>query len=381
MKILLHAWEYPPRGSGIGHYIGHMSAALRAAGHFTVIVTSRGDGLPAEENLENGVVYRAYDVSEIGTARISGLVLNFARRHAVDWIEGVDHLGESAGLLALRDRPPMMINCRYNDVASALRYAQAFYPWQKLMIALACFRDRARLARERFSIEHADILAAPASRMFVELEREGLSLPARRRVLPKPINLLTAWENSEAPDPVLLQVGRVDIGKGIQYLPDLLREVVREYPGARLEMAGSDSYARGIGSVKDWLIRRFGDLAGHVRFLGQIGPLELDEAYRRAWVVVVPSRWDTSPTCLFEAMIRRKAIVASPHGGMPEILEETGCPVLDPSTPAFREAVLGSIGDRNAREQAGQAGEIRVARCYSPGPVAREYLAFLESCA
>jgi glycosyltransferase involved in cell wall biosynthesis len=377
VKILFHCWEYPPRGSGIGKYIGEISAGLRNAGHETIIVTSAGDGLPDEEQLNRGRVYRLYDCNEIGDPALAERVLAIANKHDVDLIESVDHLGEAAELLKLRPRPPILINCRYNDVVRRARYAQAWYKWQKRIIDLACLRDWRRLGREKFCIENADLLAAPSAWMLDALRAQGIKLSSHTAVLPKPLSPMPEWKNNESRQPTLLLVGRIDVGKGIPYLGDVLANVAGRFPDVCLEIAGDDSYARFLGSMRSWTERHLGGQSSRVRFLGQLGPKELDDAYRRAWVVIVPSRWDTSPTALLEAMVRGKAVVASPFGGMPEYLSGTDCVIANPETSSFPEAVTMFLADERKRRDAGRSALLRAESEYSPAACVLRYLEFV----
>ena len=378
MKILHFCWEYPPRGSGVGKYIGEISAGLRKLGHQTIIATSRGDGLPEEEALAGGRIYRMYDYGDIGKASVTDRVLAMAREHAVDLIEAVDHLGEAADLLRRPARPPVLINCRYNDVVLRARYAQAWYGWQRRAIDLACWRDFRRLGRERYSIEHADLLAAPSGWMLEALRAQGVRLPARTAVLPKPLDSIPGWTNAEAAAPTLLLVGRIDVGKGVPYLRDLLERVSRRHPGVVLEFAGEDGYARFLGSMRAWTERQLGEQRGRVRFLGRLGPQELDQAYRRAWVVLVPSRWDTSPTALLEAMVRAKPVVASPFGGMAEYMGGGGEWIADPGRPAFADAVARLLGDAELRQAVGRQLQNRAAQEYDPAGAAQKYVDFVR---
>jgi glycosyltransferase involved in cell wall biosynthesis len=379
VNILFHCWEYPPRGSGIGRYIFHMSKAFRETGHFTVVVTSHGDEGPSEEQVENGIIYYAYSIKDIGKPHIAELILQKAREHHVEWIEGAEHLGESALLLNRRPRPPVVIKAHYNDVLKCARYAQAHYPWQKLLIDLACWRDRERLKRERDSLENAEVLTAASARVLQEIEVEGLRLPVRRYVVPNPITLLPEWINQEALEPTILLIGRIDIGKGIEYLPRLLDALVPQFKNLLLEIVGGDSYARFIGSTKRWLLRKLGERSRYVNFLGTISPAALDEAYRRAWVVIVPSRWDTFPTVVLEAMVRSKAIVASPHGGMPEMLSETDCVVADPEKPQFSQAVAALLADPGQRKRAGASALKKALHTYNSRKIVSDYVAILNS--
>ena len=381
MNILFHCWEYPPRGSGIGRYVYHMARALRESGHFTVVVTSYGNEGPTEEVIENGIIYRLYPIEDIGKKKITELVLRKAQEHYINWIEGTEHLGETALLLEHRMRPPVLIKTHYNDVLKRARYAQAYYPWQKILIDLACWRDRERLRRELNSIEKADILISPTNRILQETEQQGLRLPVRRFVVPNPITPPIAWVNREDLDPTVTLIGRIDIGKGIEYLPEILDKLTPRFPNLRLEIAGGDSYARFLGSTRRWLLRKLGGRSKYVRFLGAVGHEELDEIYRRTWVVIVPSRWDTFPTVVLEAMIRGKAIVASPHGGMPEMLSGTECVVADPATSHFPEAIAGFLADPEKRRRAGETALDKARYDYDPKKIASDYIAILNRAA
>lgn len=234
------------------------------------------------------------------------------------------------------------------------------------------------MRRERYSIEHADLLAAPSGWMLEALRAQGVRLPARTAVLPKPLDSIPDWTNAEAAAPTLLLVGRIDVGKGIPYLRALLERVSRQHPGVVLEFAGEDGYARFLGSMRAWTERQLGDQRGRVRFLGRLGPQELDQAYRRAWVVLVPSRWDTSPTALLEAMVRAKPVVASPFGGMAEYMGGSGEWIADPGQPAFADAVSLLLSDSRLRLTLGEQFRRRAEQEYSPLHAAGRYVDFVR---
>lgn len=379
MNILFHCWEYPPRGSGIGRYIFHMAKALRDAGHFTVIVTSCGQEGPTETQIENGVIYRTYSLADIGSAKIVEEVLEKSQQHSIDWIEGVDHLGESALLLAREKRPPMIIKAHYNDVLKIARYAQVHYGWQKFLVDIACLRERKRLTREEYSLTNADILLAPSQRMLLEMRNQKIPLPSRVGVIPNPIPPTCNWINNEADNPTLLLVGRIDIGKGIEYLPRLIRNLIKWFPNLSVEIAGGDGYARFVGSLKKWLIREMGIFQGHLKFLGELAQPALEEAYSRAWVVIIPSNWDTFPTVALEAMARGKAIVASPHGGMSEMLAETLCKISDPASEEFSENIANFLSYPDLRAEAGRAAKNRANKLYAPEAIVANYITLIRS--
>jgi glycosyltransferase involved in cell wall biosynthesis len=379
LRILHWCWEYPPAGSGIGQYIQSISAGLRALGCYSVIVTSRAEGLPETESLQNGKIYRIYNRADIGRKWLTAKVLEIAAFEKIDLIEAPEHFGEAGLLLRHKNRPPVMINCRYNDVLRQARYSQVYFSWQKWMIELARLRQWKVHQRERYSIEHADLLAAPSRIMLDGLKNQGVRITEKSTVLPKPLIPLDEWKNAEADRPTVLMLGRIDVGKGIQFLPDIIRQVRTSVPDVRFEVAGSGSYARGLGNCRDWLERHLGSEIDYVTFTGQLNRNQVDDAYRRAWVVIVPSKWDTSPTTVLEAMQRSKPVVASPFGGMPEYLEATGCRIEDPHRPSFASAISEFLRDKSARISAGESGRRKAIAEFLPETCARKYIDFISS--
>ncbi len=373
MNILFFCWEYPPNGSGIGRYVEEMSDALSTAGHSVTVLTSRADSLP-RESLEGSVrVLREFDRTELRSMRVAELALGVARDCKADWIEAADHWGEGSSLLKCRRRPPVVVKMHYNDVLEATRYSQAWFSWQRAMIDLACLRQWRAISGERYSIRHADILLAPCRRILDEAEKQGVHLAANRAVVPNTIQPLR-WKNAESQKPKVLLVGRLDIGKGLPYIRAMLEDLVPFFPELTIEIAGGDSYARGLGSVKKWFDKQLGEMREYVKLLGFLDQRQMDEAYQRAWVVIAPSRWDTFPQTVLEAMVRSKAIVSSPYGGMPEMLEGTESVIADPESRDFPEAVRRFLGDSLARAKAGKSVCDRVCREYNPQKVASAYI-------
>lgn len=381
MNILFHCWEYPPRGSGIGQYIYHLSKALQRLGHFTVIVTSYGEsGGPSVEKAENGVVYRCYSLQEIGGTAVSRKVLQIARKHNVNWIEGADHLGESVKLLNNTEGIPVVVKAHYNDILKQSRYGHVHYPWQKILINIACLRKWKCLTREKKSLAQAHILTAPCQRILTEMEKQHITLASKRLILPNPIsNPREEFVRKESQQSTLLFVGRVDFGKGIAWLPELVEKISVEFADVVVEIAGDDSYARMIGSTKSWLIKELGELNSHVRFLGHQNRSELDRAFSRCWVLIVPSGWDTFPTVILEAMVRGVPVIASPNGGMAEMLDHTANFIAEPSSKDFYEKILEVLINKQLRKEMGESGRVKAISVYNPKLIAEHYIKEIQN--
>lgn len=379
VRVLFVTWEYPPVGAGIGSYVHQMAAALTAAGHHACVVTGRVAGVPERESGESGTLYRIYDRPDIGTAALADRILEICREERIDWIEGADHWGECATLIRRRNRPGVLIKAHSSNALRRLRECQVLFAWQRPLIALALLRARVRTRDEAYCTSHADALAAPSRRILEELRAQGTRLPARSVVIPNPIAIPASWQNREAADPTLLLVGRIDIGKGIQFIPSIIAGLRQEFPRLRVELAGPDTFARGLGSLQAWLRRQCAGFEEHLSFLGRLGREDLDEAYRRAWAVIVPSRWDNFPGALLEAMARQKAVVASPHGGMPEMLAGTTGSIADPQSGQFADKVRELLADGSHRRAVGESVYAKALSHYAPAVVVDAYLRFLGS--
>ncbi len=373
MNILFHCWQYPPHGGGVGRYIRNMSEALVKAGNHVVIASGTANGVP-EHEVTNGVhIHRVIQKEEIYTLKCSDRILAIAEKNFIEVIEGADHLGSSSRLVARRDRPPVVIKCHSCTILyAAHEKAHTVYPWQKYLIKLARLKNYRQALHERRSIEHADLLMAPSFKIIEEMRNQGLRLPEKQLVIPNPIEI-GRFESQESSEPKILFIGRLDIGKGIQFLPEILRKVREKHPTVKLEIAGGDSYARGLGSLQKWLEGQFGEDGNNIIWRGLLTETEVNSAIDNAWVVVVPSRWDTFPTVLLESMARRKALVVSDKGGIPEMVKGSDIPVCDPSKAGFADAVVELLSDSGKRMQVGRSGQEKAQACYSPDKIADLY--------
>ena len=379
MKILFHCWEYPPHSGGVGRYIQNMSQALATTGHVAVIATGKAEGMPEYTEQNNVIIHRCFSKDDIYDRNTAELVLNIANKYEVDLIEGADHLGCSSSLLSCNNRPPVVIKCHSCSILHAANEkAHVIHSWQKWAIRLARLRAWRQTRHEKCSIEQADFLTAPSGKIFEEMISQGIQLPMRKMVIPNPIGKIESMVPGEATRPTILFIGRLDIGKGIQYLPGLLRSVSQQIPGVRLEIAGADSYARGLGSLREWLKKGFGEYENQVHWRGYLTEQGVQKALQQAWVVVIPSRWDTFPTVLLETMVHGKAAVVSDQGGIPEMTAGCDIPVCSPEQEVFAENVIELLRNADKRKLVGASGYNKALKDYSPNTITTKYIEMAE---
>ena len=139
---------------------------------------------------------------------------------------------------------------------------------------------------------------------------------------------------------LVLGVGRLVHAKGFQ----LAAQAVKNIPGAALVLAGEDS---GDGCRET--IARSGC---ETHFLGALPPERVAVAYRACDVMVLPSQREGWPNVVTEALSSGLPVVASPVGGIPEILtdEAFGALVSRDDADALALAIRGFIDHPPAPE-------------------------------
>lgn len=135
----------------------------------------------------------------------------------------------------------------------------------------------------------------------------GISLNEGTKTRPGNIELESTKIN-------LLFVGRFDRQKGL----DILLEFFREYSLSNINL-----YVIGAEVLSD---QQTVPYSHNVKMLGWINNKEIDEYYKLADAIIVPSRWEGFGLVATEAMKNKKPVIASNRGALPEIVKdgETG---------------------------------------------------------
>lgn len=122
--------------------------------------------------------------------------------------------------------------------------------------------------------------------------------------------------------------------KGLHYMLQAMPEILREYPGAELYVAGNSiiksAAEKGIAGIKGklklesygkyilQLMRETGTL-GKVHFLGRLNAEQMKEQYLKSHVFVCPSSVENSPNSVGEAMLLGMPVVCAEVGGIADI--------------------------------------------------------------
>jgi glycosyltransferase involved in cell wall biosynthesis len=186
---------------------------------------------------------------------------------------------------------------------------------------------------------------------------EAQGIRARFRVLPNVVDT-SLFRAGDEPREGLLAVGLLYEAKGF----DVLLAALARLPGEQLRLVG-DGPLRGALEAE---ATRLG-VADRVEFHGLAPKSGVAQLMRRARLVVVPSRFETSGVVAIEALATGTPVVASAVGALPELLAGGGGLLARPEDPADLAARI-----EEARSSPPADVSERVRERYSPERIGSE---------
>jgi glycosyltransferase involved in cell wall biosynthesis len=158
--------------------------------------------------------------------------------------------------------------------------------------------------------------------------------------------------------PLVGVVARLEPEKGQRYLIDAMPMILETAPDAWLAIVGE-------GSEADALRARAAATSDRIVFTGRRDDVSAVTA--DLTVAALPSLREAQGISILEAMARRRPVVASAVGGIPEVITHGIDGLLvPPANPAALAAAIGSLlVDRSLRDRIGEAGYRAVVERFS----------------
>ena len=128
-----------------------------------------------------------------------------------------------------------------------------------------------------------------------------------------------------ADERLVLYVGRLVAEKGLRELVGAIDALSPQDPRLRLVMVGD-------GPMRDELVRRIG-AGGRIRLAGAQAPAQVAQWMAAADLVTLPSYSEGHPNVLVEAMACGRPVVATPVGGIPEVVDDRSGILVPPRDP------------------------------------------------
>jgi glycosyltransferase involved in cell wall biosynthesis len=178
-------------------------------------------------------------------------------------------------------------------------------------------------------------------------------------VIPNPARPSEAVEQPKECQPVgVLFVGRVEEQKGTFCLIEAWHQMVVDHEArrsARLTIVGDGDVERAHA-----LVRELG-LEDNVAITGWVTPVEVQRFLRSSQVLVLPSHIEGQPMSILEAMANGLCVIASPVGGIPDLIDDSCGILVPPGDVASLASALGDVvQDEQTRVRLGNAALQRV---------------------
>ena len=137
-------------------------------------------------------------------------------------------------------------------------------------------------------------------------------------------SLRKKW-NISYKEKVIFFAGRIDEVKGISYLIEAFREVLKTLPNSRLIIAGSGNTNPQLKETKDiyTYLQEAKDICTKISFTGLLEKKDLYELYQIADVGVVPSLFEPFGLVAVEMMMHQLPFVATATSGLNEVVDES----------------------------------------------------------
>ena len=205
------------------------------------------------------------------------------------------------------------------------------------------------------------------SRFAIERHRaEGIDAPMQ--LLPGFVPVPPADPGPLSGKPYFLFVGRLEKLKGLQDLFPMLRE----FPAARLRIAGTGKYEHELRTMAS-------DLP-NVEFLGQVHPARVADLYRGALAVLVPSLcFEVFPLAVVEAMAYAVPVIARRIGAVTELVEDSAGGELFDTVAQCRAAMERLLTAPAMRSELGTRGRSMAIERWSEDAHLTKYLKLIGS--
>jgi len=217
----------------------------------------------------------------------------------------------------------------------------------------------------RFLLKHLAHLYISISRQM-QKELVTLGIPENNIVyLPNSIDTNLFTTKTQKEENLLLFVGRISSNKGVHILMKSLQFLKEPI---RLAIIGPpdwdiDYYQRILKIIEKENQKR----KHTIQYLGSMEQTELVKWYQKASLFILPSFAEGFPVTILEALSCGTPVIATPVGGIPEVVKnyETGILVPPSDSKALANAIQYLLENEDARLKIAREGRRHVVRGYS----------------
>jgi len=190
--------------------------------------------------------------------------------------------------------------------------------------------------------------------------------------LPNGVDVRLFCPRKEKENNLLLFVGRITSGKGLHVLLESLRYLEESIHLVIIGPADCDlRYYQNLFNTSIEKINREGK--HKITYLGALDQADIVEWYQKASIFVLPSFSEALPVALLEALSCETPVIATPVGGVPEVVRNFENGILVPVSNPLKlaEAIQYLLDNKKTRIKFGRAAREKVIRNFSIGVIAK----------
>ena len=378
LRVVFLAHAFPRwAGDPTGGFLLRLATALAAEGVRVAAVAPAAEGLAAAERLD-GIPVRRYRYAPAPAQRLAYAGEMHRRAASPGGALALAGLLGAGALAARRvGRRADLVHAHWWFPAGV----QALAARTGLPLVTTLHGTDMRLARSRPAARAACARVLRASARvtavsgWLATQAAGFApdLAVRVAVAPMPVDDLAFSPGpADRPRDELLFVGRLDRQKGAEVALRALARLSGPAGALPLRVVGTGPEAAGLRRLAGEL-----DVAGRVRWEGQLPQAELADRYRRAAALVVPGRDEGLGLVAVEGQLSGAPVVAAASGGLLDVVADghTGRTFPPGQPDALARAVEAVLADPAGTARMTAEARKRAAARFGPAGAARTYAA------
>lgn len=225
---------------------------------------------------------------------------------------------------------------------------------------------------ERYNLSHTRHLIA-ISRYVTQYFARNLNAGTNIYFIPNAIDDRYFQLRGAGSSQTILYAGRLIRRKRALDLVEAFARVARVLPNVQLRLAGEFESEREYAAQVRAVIERE-QLQARVHFLGALSEEAVLREFQDCALLALPSIQETSPMVIAQAMAAGKPVIATPVGGVPEMLvdDKTGLLVPVGDVTALSQALQRVLRDDALRMNLGRAARLHAQENFHARAVARK---------
>lgn len=185
-------------------------------------------------------------------------------------------------------------------------------------------------------------------------------------------------------DGLILYLGTIIRKKGVLELPEIMKQVVENYPKARLVLIGGDANDIATNSTSTWSLienQLSMELKQRVTYVGKVPYEEVQSYIKKAHVCVFPTFAETLGMVTIESMAMQKAVVNSNIGWAQELIVdgESGFLVQPTNHKVYASKIVEFLKNDELRKSIGIKARERVEEVFDIDKKVIENIQFYKS--